>query len=199
MLEAFVTVLVVANVVPILPVVLEFTAGLPPHVQRRVLLEAILVGNVVAGATALLGRALLDATRLTIDDVRIAGGLVLLVFALFDMLFDRVQRKRPLNEVVGPPEHPALVPLAVPLLVGPAVLATVLVSADHYGRTAALVAVGGNAVINAVILTVGGVLYARIGPGFGRALGKVMSLVLAALAVSMIRAGIFGMLESAPR
>jgi small neutral amino acid transporter SnatA (MarC family) len=31
--------------------------------------------------------------------------------------------------------------------------------------------------------------YRRIGPGFGRALGKIMSLVLAALAVAMFRTG----------
>lgn len=197
MLEAFVAVLVVANVLPILPIVIEFTDGLDRPAQRRVLLEAILVGNLIAAATALLGRALLDATRLTIDDMRIAGGLVLLVFSVFDMLFDRSQRKRPLHEVVGPPEQPALVPLAVPLMVGPAVLATVLVASEHYGRTAALVAVAGNAAINAVLLAVGSSLYARIGGGLGRAIGKVMSLMLAAIAVSMIRVGILGAMSAA--
>jgi multiple antibiotic resistance protein len=192
-LQAFVTVLVVANVLPILPVVLEFTSNRAPAERRKVLLEAILAGNLVAVGTALAGGALLAATRLTVDDLRVAGGVVLLVFATFDLLFNREQRKRPLAEVVNDPETSLLVPLAVPVLVGPATLATVLVVAEDQGVLEALVAVTANGLINAALLAAAEPLYRRVGAGFGRALGKVMSLVLATLAVSMIRVGIHGM------
>lgn len=198
MLEAFVTVLVVANVMPILPVILEFTADHDPVTRRRLLLQAIAAGSVVALLTAVMGGMLLDATRLTVDDLRVAGGIILLVFATFDLLFNREQRKRGLSDVVNDPATALLVPLAVPLLVGPATLATVLVVAEDQGRLAALVAVIGNGLINAAILAAAEPIYTRVGSGFGRAFGKVMSLVLAALAVSMIRAGVSGMIAASP-
>jgi len=140
---------------------------------------------------ALGGGLLLEASRLTTADLRIAGGVILLVFATFDLLFNREQRKRPLGDVVSAdPAMPALIPLAVPVLVGPAVLATVIVVAEHYGRLAALIAVAGNMLINALLLMLAGPIHTRIGAGPGRALGKIMGLILAALAVSMKRTGI---------
>src|SRR5690606_39244184 len=120
----------------------------------------------------------------------IAGGGILFVFATYDLLFSAERRKEPLGEVVADPATPTLIPMAVPVLVGPAVIATVVVVAEAHGRIAATVAITGNALINAVLLLLGGPIYARIGSGVGRALGKVMSLILAALAISMIRSGI---------
>jgi multiple antibiotic resistance protein len=192
MVEAFVIVLTISNVLPILPVVLQFTAGLSPHERRRLLLQAIAVGNAVAVAAALGGSLLLRATRLTLDDLRIAGGVILLVFATFDLLFNREQRKRPVADLIADPSSSSLVPMAIPVLVGPATLATVMVVAEDHGYVPAMVAIAGNAAINTVILMGADRIYAALGAGFGRALGKVMSLVLAALAVSMIRLGIAG-------
>jgi multiple antibiotic resistance protein len=177
-------------------VVLEFTSDREPRVRRRLLLEALTAGNVVALATVLLGGVLLEATRFTVDDLRVAGGLVLFVFATFDLLFNREQRKRPLADVVHDPATHTLVPLAVPLLVGPATLATVLVVAEDRGKLAALVAVVANAAINAGILAAVEPIYERVGAGLGRAFGKVMSLVLATIAVSMVRTGITGMIAA---
>lgn len=192
------TVLLVANVLPILPVILEFTADCDGAVRRRMLLQALAAGNAVALSTAIAGSFLLHATRLTVDDLRVAGGVILLVFATFDLLFNREQRKRGLSDVMQAPVSTLLVPLAVPLLVGPATLATVLVVVEDSGRIPALVAVLGNGLINAAILAVAQPIYDRVGPGFGRAFGKVMSLVLAAIAVSMIRVGVSGMVAAVP-
>lgn len=197
MFEAFLTVLLVANVLPILPVVLEFTADRAPHERRRLLLQAIAAGNAVALVTALLGSLLLEATRFTVDDLRVAGGLVLLVFSIYDLLFNREQRKRPIAELIHDPPTNVLVPLAVPLLVGPATLATVLVVAEDRGKLVALVAVLANAAINAVILFGAQPIYDRVGAGLGRAFGKVMSLVLATIAVAMVRTGVSGMIAAA--
>ena len=190
MAEAFLTVLVVANVLPILPVILRFTEGLDRPARNALLLEAVLVGNLVAVAMALGGSLLLHATAVTVSDLRIAGGGILFVFATYDLLFNREKRKEPLEEVVQDPSTPTIIPMAIPVLVGPAVLATVVVVAEVHGRLAAAAAVAGNAAINMAILLAAVPIYARLGSGVGRALGKVMGLILAALAISMIRTGI---------
>jgi multiple antibiotic resistance protein len=190
MTEAFLTVLVVANVLPILPVILRFTEGLDRAARNALLIEAVLVGNAVALAMALGGSLLLRATAVTVPDLRIAGGVILFVFATYDLLFNREKRKEPLGEVVAEEATPTVIPMAIPVMVGPAVLATVVVVAEVHGKIAATVAVAGNAAINAGILLAAVPIYARIGSGLGRALGKVMALILAALAVSMIRTGV---------
>ncbi|MEZ4368008.1 MAG: MarC family protein [Kofleriaceae bacterium] len=94
--------------------------------------------------------------------------------------------------MIGEPSSFSLVPMAVPVLVGPATLAIVLVVAEDHGRVPALVAIAANAALNALILLMADRVYARLGPGFGRALGKVLSLILAAMAVAMIRVGLLG-------
>lgn len=190
MVDAFLALLVVANVLPILPIALRFAGEYEPERRRPLLLGALVIGNTVALLLAIGGEVLLRVTGIVVADVRIAGGLILLVFAIFDLLFSREQRKEALVDAVESPLGPAVVPLAMPLLVGPATLATVIVVAQHHGRLEATLAVAGNAAINAVLLVFGERIHRALGPGFARAMGKVMGVVLAALAVAMIRGGV---------
>lgn len=190
MLAAFATLFVVANVLPIVPVVLSLVEDVDVQARRAFLLAALLTGNVVALAAALGGSAMLRGMGVALGDLRIAGGLILLVFAIHDLLFSREQRMQPQADAAGHDASRALVPLAVPVLVGPATLATVVVLAESAGRIDTAVAIAGNVVVNGGILLVAERLYRLLGRGVGRAVGKVMGLVLAAIAISMLRAGI---------
>jgi len=195
--DPIVYVLVVANLVPILPVICEVVAPLRPPVRRRRLLAALALGNACALAFALGGGAVLGAMGSSLDDLRVAGGLILLVFAIHDLLFSRVQRKEPLGEIIEDgldardPEV-GLVPLGIPLMVGPATLATVLVVQETRGFAVTALAVGANALVNAGLLVFASRLLDTLGPGAMRTVGKVFGLLLAALAVSMIRVGLTG-------
>ncbi len=75
-------------------------------------------------------------------------------------------------------------------------LTTVLVVSEDAGKLATLVAIAGNGLVNAAIFMVAQPLHARIGGGLGRALGKIMSLIIATIAVSMIRAGVSRMIRA---
>ncbi|MEZ4368007.1 MAG: MarC family protein [Kofleriaceae bacterium] len=77
MIESIVTVALVANVLPILPVVLQFTEGLSARERRALLLRAVLAGNLVAAGAALGGGWLIHTTRVTVDDLRVSGGIIL--------------------------------------------------------------------------------------------------------------------------
>ena len=144
-----------------------------------------------------MGAELLGVLGILVDDVRIAGGLVLLVFAIHDLLFSREHRKQPLTELDSGKATIPIVPLGIPLLVGPATLATTLVVAQLYGRAPAAAALVANGALNWLILAFGERVYARVGHGAMRAVGKVMGLILAALAVAMIRTGIAHAIEVA--
>lgn len=196
--DPLVAVLVVANVLPILPVVLDLIRPLPRRERRRTVLRALLVGNLVAVAFAVGGTALLDAMKSRVFDLRVAGGVILLVFAVYDLLFSREDRKEQLGQIVEASSSASsptvgIVPLGVPLLVGPATLTTALVVVEAYGAVPLTLAMGLNALINAGILLAGELLMDYLGHGTVRAVGKVFGLILATLAVTMIRTGIMEM------
>ena len=171
------------------------------------------MGSEIAFATStgvgfvflLLGGPALTAWGLTTEDLRIAGGLTLLVFAIYDMLFSRAERKQRVqddDEALRDSLHGdedetdvGIVPLGVPILLGPAAMTALLVFAETHGRLEVSIAFLGNALINGALLFNADLVRRLVGRPFIRATGKVMGVVLATLAVSMIRVGLTKLIE----
>lgn len=188
--QAFFGLLVVTNVAPILPVALQVTQDVSNARRRVWLLRSLLAGNVLAFIVLAGGSGALQALGIRVDDVRVAGGLILLVFATYDLLFSRELRKSTLVEVADHGHAMDLVPLAIPILVGPATIAAILVSRIQFGVVPTLLAITANALINAAMLLAASALVEKLGHGALRAAGKVFGVVLASYAVAMIRTGL---------
>ncbi|MCB9619643.1 MAG: MarC family protein [Sandaracinus sp.] len=196
-LGVFVPLLAITNVLPVLPVTLSILEDVPeserPQATRRALTTVLVVGISVAIA----GGALLRWWGLTTEDLRIAGGLVLLIFAIHDLLFSQMERKsrakaldESIDDDLGNAHELSIVPLGVPILLGPAGMTALLVFGETRGIVPTLLAFLANFAINAALLLNAGLVRRVFGRAVVRATGKVMSLVLAALAVSMLRTGI---------
>jgi len=84
----------------------------------------------------------------------------------------------------------AAVPLGTPLIVGPAVLTTSLLTTAEYGIYATLISVVINILFAGMILEFSNFLMKGLGEAGAKALSKVMALLFAAIAVMMIRKGI---------
>lgn len=195
-LDAFLSLLVVTNVVPILPIVLDTVEPLPRRERTGTLIKAQAVGHATAISFLLFGSAVLAAMGSDLEDLRVAGGAILLVFAIYDLLFSREQRKEPLGELIdeeGPSREVGLVPLGVPLMIGPASLTTAIVLREAGGLQIAIVALLVNGLINVGLLSLGTRLLDVLGRGIVRTVGKIFALLLAAMAVSLIRTGIINM------
>jgi len=175
---------VIMNALPILPVILNVTGELPKPERRSLTNRALVAGAAVGLVIAIAGPGLFRALGITVNDLRIGGGVVLMVFAVHDLLFSRQKRKEEL------PPDPAIVPLGIPLLMGPATMTALAVLVESYATWIVLVAFLVNVAINWLVLNWGPRLFDRLGVGAVRALGKVYGLVLVALASSMLRAGI---------
>src|SRR5687768_5212518 len=135
----------------LVPLILSVTTDLPPQRKRYVILEAVIAAFVISVAFMFLGQAIFNFLHITDNDFRIAGGVLLLVFAVLDL----VQTGKP---AVHPEEITGIVPLAMPLIAGPATLTTVLVLSTreghaHWWTTAALLA--NFAILHAVMLASG--------------------------------------------
>ncbi len=191
MFSVFIPLFVVMNSLPVLPLVMTHTSGLETEQREPLVRRSLLTGGLLASGMILGGPLLLSYLGITLLDLQVGGGVILLVFAIHDLLFSVVTRKRRALA-----ERFAVVPLGVPILMGPATLTTVLVLSDAHGKIPVLAALAGNLVINWILVANAQRLAKGAGLVATQAAGKVYALLLTAIAVAMIRKGVFGMIET---
>ena len=137
---AFLPLFVAVDVVGLLPIYLGWTASLSEVERRPVALEATLTATVVGVSFLLAGDAILTVLGVTVGDLQVAGGLLLLVFAIHGL----VHPEQPLRQ---PTERLGVMPLGVPMIAGPAVLTTLLALARTHGHLVTIIAFALNMVI----------------------------------------------------
>jgi multiple antibiotic resistance protein len=164
-----------------------------PRIARR----ASLAGALVLAVFALVGPSLLAGLGLSLDAIRAAGGLVLLLTAL-DMLRGKLPSCRCTpGEVDAAAGDIALVPLAVPLLAGPGAIASVVtqVGPGGAGRViAVLVAIAIVFLASYAILRSAVLVRRLVGPAALGAIERVLGLLLAAMAAQLLATGLHGLL-----
>lgn len=180
---AFIPLFVAIDVLGVLPLFVSFTEGLDRRQLRILTLEATLAAFVVSLIFLATGKLLFAFLGITESDFRVGGGIVLLVFAVNDLLFSK-ERKRDPNAAVG------VVPIGIPLIMGPAALTTIIILVDSYGYLWTIASLLVNMVIVLVVFLQSRLLLRFLGTAGSRAVGKVIALFLAGIAVSMIRSGI---------
>ena len=168
--------------VPIFLVVLEHVAE---HRRRYIILRELIIALIVMLLFLFAGPAMLRTLGISPEAVAIAGGLVLLIIAI-RMIF-------PLrgSSVMGDDDEdhgePLLVPLAIPLLAGPSLLATLMLRAGqddllHHTLPALLLAWAASA----VILLASPFLYRIFGNRGLKAMERLMGMVLICISVQML-------------
>jgi len=163
------------------------TEGLSRQRIKAIEKESVLTAFIVGMAFIGLGEGIFRILGITTDDFKVAGGIILLILAILDLTgYTKVRRQTGKTGVV---------PLGVPLIVGPAVLTTILVLVDHYGIFPTVVSF----IANLLIVFLSFRLSERIIRIFGRggiiAISKIMALLLASIAVMMIRLGLENILS----
>jgi len=191
--SAFILLLLVLDPFGTLPIFISVMRGVAP--QRRVwvaLREACMAFGVLL-AFMLGGRTFLQLMRLSERSLEVAGGVILLLLSI-RIIF--ASGRRLFDEDAAPSSEsgrePFLFPIAVPLLAGPSAMATVLLLASRQPAQlvewiAALAAAVG---VCAVVLLASQPLHRWLGESVVTAIEKLMGLVLCAIAVEMILAGI---------
>jgi len=169
------------------PLFYGLTSSLPSSKRRSIVKRSIRVAFAILVIFTLVGDAFLQYFGLTIADFRIAGGIILLIYGVAGILgFTEATMIKEPREV----ESIAIVPLATPLLAGPAAIATVLYLKATLGVAAALTSVIINTIVTYIMLMHSDRLMEAMGENGAIALSKIMSILLAAIAVAMIRGGI---------
>jgi MarC family membrane protein len=187
-LSAFILLLLVLDPLGSLPIFISVLDVVAPTRRTRVALREVCLAFAVLLAFMLGGRGFLAVMRLSERSLEVAGGVILLIIAV-RMIFHS-------SEVLyagdGSGREPFVFPLAVPLLAGPSAMATVLLLASRQpGRllewTAALTAA---MVVCGAVLLLAGRIRRLLGHSVVAAIEKLMGLVLTAVAVEMVLAGL---------
>ncbi|MBC7955705.1 MAG: MarC family protein [Cytophagales bacterium] len=186
-LSAFVLLLLVLDPLGSLPVFIPVMRQVPPRRRRWVAVREVGIAFAVLFAFMFLGEGFLSVMRLSERSLEVAGGVILLMVAI-RMIFGSG------GGVYGTPEgkEPLIFPLAVPLLAGPSAMATVLLLASRQPeRMLSWVGALASAMaVSLLVLLLCDRIRRWVGDSVVSAVEKLMGLVLTAIAVEMILAGL---------
>jgi multiple antibiotic resistance protein len=189
-LTAFIPLFFAMDVIGILPVFVAMTKDVYVDKRQRIVNQAALTAFMISFGFIYLGNGIFHFLGITIPDFQIAGGILLLIFSINDLLFaQRSRRKSGSEETMG------VVPIGMPLIIGPAVLTFLLLSVGSNGYNATLIALVFNILIVWLTFKYSDFAIKAIGDAGATAVGKVFSLLLAAIAVEMIRLGLTFILQ----
>lgn len=189
-LLCFVPFFVALDAFGVLPIFLGLTEGLSPKHRRKIIMQSLLTASIVAVAFLLGGPLLLELIGVGVSDFMVAGGILLLVLSLSDMLTGEKRRRAADSETIG------AVPIGVPLLTGPAVLATSILLVNEYGVISTTLALLANVLIVGVVFFLASPIERILGQVGSKTVSKVASLFLASIAVMLIRRGILDIITT---
>ena len=184
-LKVIIPLFVTIDAIGMVPIFLGVTRGMSQRERRTVTFDAVAGATVIAIAFMFLGDAIFRFLGITLADFQIAGGILLLVLAVLDLL---MPGKPAVDE--SQPQAGGLVPLAMPLIAGPAVLTTTLVLARQSGTALTTMALAINFLFLLLMLLAANQLCRLVGEKALVAISKLVMILLAAIAVSYIRSGI---------
>ena len=188
-LLAFIPMFFAMDPVGLLPIFVGLTDGLDAAEKKKIVVQSLITAALVAIGFIFLGRIIFRLLGITMGDFMAAGGVILFCLSMKDLMFASDQRRRIIQDV-------GAVPIGTPLVVGPAVLTIALMQMSQYGLVPTLAAVFLNLAIVGTIFLSSHFLIAVLGRAGSRALSKVMSLLLAAIGVMMVRRGLMEIIAS---
>jgi multiple antibiotic resistance protein len=173
-----------------LPIFLALTQEVEPKHRRRAVHLSTLTGLGVGLVFVAIGKAIFLLMGIEVADFLVAGGIILLILAIRYLITGKMVENQDLSAsaTVG------VVPLGTPLVVGPAVLTTLLLLIDHYHIAIVLSSFILNLAIQWVLFRQADRIVNFLGRTGANAISKIIMLLLAAIAVKMISEGVLTIL-----
>lgn len=186
--QTFILLLLVTDPFGNVPLFASALSRLPPHRRWRVIVRECVIAFALLLAFMFFGRPFLTSLQLSDTALRISGGVVLFLIAL-RMIFPQP------GGVMGYTDtdsEPFIVPLAIPALAGPSALATVLLlsssgASDRMLHIGALFLV---ALVWLIVLLAAERMQRVLGSQIMSAFERLMGLILTAIAIEMLLAGV---------
>lgn len=169
---------------------IALTQGFTKKQRGNVVRVSIVTASLAVIVFLFVGKGVFVTLGISVPDFLVAGGILLLVLAILIMLgFERIGH--------WPKEEVGVVPLGTPLIAGPAVLTTVLILLDAHGILPTVLSLLLNMALMGWMFTKAELIIQKLGVGGTRAVSRIIGLLLAAIAVMMVRRGIIGIVQAA--
>ncbi len=179
----FVPIFVAVDAIGVLPMFMGFTENMELKLVRKVVYQSVFTAMAVALAFLVAGKALLNLLGITVADFMIAGGVLLFIISISDLLSDEKKQRKIDMDSMG------AVPIGVPLITGPAVLTTSLLLLNEYGIMLTASAIILNVAIAGVVFYFSFHINRLLGNAGAKTLSKIANLLLASIAVMIVRKG----------
>ncbi len=192
--ETFVPLFIAVDPLGNVPIVVALGEGMMVSEQRRMVHVATITATIVGLAFLFFGRFVLGLMGISVGSFAIAGGIILLVLSIRLIITGHIV------EAVKE-EMVAVVPIGTPLVVGPATITTLLLLSGQYNLYIVLISFILNMLLSWVVLLMGDYVVKFMGQGGLKAVSKVFSLLLGAIAVGMVIRGLdmLGIIKVAAR
>lgn len=170
-----------------IPFFIELTDGFSIQEKRKIYNTSLITGFALLLIFLLAGKFILDIFNLSINDLKIAGGILLFLFSIEVLLRGKMALEN--KEDIG------VVPLGCPLLVGPGAITTAMVLLAMYGQLIVISAIIVCFLLIGLILHFGIYIYNILGRNGSLILTKIMSILIAAIAVQFVREGVVSLIK----
>ncbi|MDI9643850.1 MAG: MarC family protein [Candidatus Verstraetearchaeota archaeon] len=185
-IQGFLTLFIVFDPIGNIPLFHAFTSSLETKRKGKIINDSVKVAFMILVGFALGGSIILDLFRISIDDFKVAGGVLLFIMSIEGLLGKEEGRWMEREDV-------AIVPLATPLMAGPGSIYTVMyLMQPPNGPFVAFFAITANALLQWVLLRSSNRIMKILGKTGSTIVSRIMAFVLSAIAISMIRSGLVG-------
>lgn len=201
--SAFATLFVIIDPPGCAPIFATLTQGTSKAHRREMAFKSVGVAAIILYGFAFVGEWLFSKLGISLDALRIAGGIMLFIIGL-NMVFEKRTEKREDRaegalEEVEDPEDISVFPMGIPMIAGPGTMASILLlmkgnDSGHAGEFAVMAALAAVLLITLVSFLLAGGLIKLMGKSFTNVLTRVLGVLLATLAAQFILDGIQGAL-----
>jgi multiple antibiotic resistance protein len=192
-IKVFSALFAIMNPIANVPVFLSLTSEASDAERRKVAVTALMAVSIGCVVAAVAGSSILGVFGVTIDDFRLAGGLLVLLIALSMLHGGANTQHTPTDKErkdLSDADSVAIYPLAIPLLLGPGSIATMIVlghSAASSGKELAFaLGLAAFLVLLAVSMLAAPVIGHHLSPRVTAIAQRLMGMILAAIAVDMM-------------
>ena len=188
----FIPLFLAVDIIGTVPIYMGLTEQLSKKQKRKLLAESILIAMVLAVVFGLLGKLILRGLGITLDDFRIAGGILLFILSANLLLPGKT--KDLVNKTNW--DDLGVFPLAIPLITGPAVLVTTMMLLDTFGILITMISLILNMLLAWLTLRFSDTLVGFLGKSGIKAISKISYIFLAAIGIMIVRLGVAGFIYS---
>ena len=197
-INSFILFFVTIDAIGNLPFFLSLTEDAKIKKRNEIALKSTVIAFFIMVAFAYIGRYLLDAIGVSLDSLKIAGGIILMFLAI-DILFEKrkVRREKRVEEALDERTFDEIIvfPIAIPFIAGPSALTTIILLIGNYAnfpefQIPVIIALIAALIIGLVLMVGASHIVKYVPKQILHATSRVMAFILAALATQFIIDGI---------